>query len=230
MSFLALSRAPREGEPVKLRIQTVVRESTVPAIETGEGNCHVYLDATAPLQRSVEIVLNSKTHRVGVCNAAETLLVHKDRAGDVLPAVLTALADAGVTLHADAASAQAAPEGVATVPATDEDFATEYLSMDIAVKVVEDLDEALAHIRRFTTGHTEAIVTDDIGSADRFVAGLDSAAIMVNASTRFTDGGEFGLGAEIGISTQKLHARGPMGLGELTTTTWIAYGDGHVRP
>jgi glutamate-5-semialdehyde dehydrogenase len=218
---------PRGGRDL---IQTVVRESTVPAIETGEGNCHVYLDATAPLQRSVEIVLNSKTHRVGVCNAAETLLVHKDRAGDVLPAVLTALADAGVTLHADAASAQAAPEGVATVPATDEDFATEYLSMDIAVKVVEDLDEALAHIRRFTTGHTEAIVTDDIGSADRFVAGLDSAAIMVNASTRFTDGGEFGLGAEIGISTQKLHARGPMGLGELTTTTWIAYGDGHVRP
>jgi glutamate-5-semialdehyde dehydrogenase len=218
---------PRGGRDL---IQTVVRESTVPAIETGEGNCHVYLDATAPLARSIEIVLNSKTHRVGVCNAAETLLVHKDRAGDVLPAVLTALADAGVTLHADAASAQAAPEGVATVPATDEDFATEYLSMDIAVKVVDDLDEALAHIRRFTTGHTEAIVTDDIGSADRFVAGLDSAAIMVNASTRFTDGGEFGLGAEIGISTQKLHARGPMGLGELTTTTWIAYGDGHVRP
>ena len=218
---------PRGGRDL---IQTVVRESTVPAIETGEGNCHVYLDATAPLQRSVEIVLNSKTHRVGVCNAAETLLVHKDRAGDVLPTVLTALADAGVTLHADAASAQAAPEGVATVPATDDDYATEYLSMDIAVKVVDDLDEALAHIRRFTTGHTEAIVTDDIGSADRFVAGLDSAAIMVNASTRFTDGGEFGLGAEIGISTQKLHARGPMGLGELTTTTWIAYGDGHVRP
>ncbi|MCR6712981.1 MAG: glutamate-5-semialdehyde dehydrogenase [Demequina sp.] len=218
---------PRGGRDL---IQTVVRESTVPAIETGEGNCHVYLDATAPLARSIEIVLNSKTHRVGVCNAAETLLVHRDRAGDVLPAVLTALADAGVTLHADPATAQAAPEGVATVPATDEDFATEYLSMDIAVKVVDDLDEALAHIRRFTTGHTEAIVTDDIGSADRFVAGLDSAAIMVNASTRFTDGGEFGLGAEIGISTQKLHARGPMGLGELTTTTWIAYGDGHVRP
>jgi len=218
---------PRGGREL---IQAVVRESTVPAIETGEGNCHVYLDATAPLARSVDIVLNSKTHRVGVCNAAETLLVHKDRAADVLPAVLAALADAGVTLHVDAATAQAAPAGVATVPATDEDFATEYLSMDIAVKVVDDLDEALAHIRRFTTGHTEAIVTDDIGAADRFVAGLDSAAIMVNASTRFTDGGEFGLGAEIGISTQKLHARGPMGLGELTTTTWIAYGDGHVRP
>jgi glutamate-5-semialdehyde dehydrogenase len=218
---------PRGGRDL---IQTVVQESTVPAIETGEGNCHVYLDATAPLERSVEIVLNSKTHRVGVCNAAETLLVHKDRAADVLPAVLTALADAGVTLHVDGSTAKVAPTGVATVPATDEDYATEYLSMDIAVKVVDDLEEALAHIRRFTTGHTEAIVTDDIGSADRFVAGLDSAAIMVNASTRFTDGGEFGLGAEIGISTQKLHARGPMGLGELTTTTWIAYGDGHVRP
>jgi len=218
---------PRGGRDL---IQTVVRESTVPAIETGEGNCHVYLDASAPLERSVEIVINSKTHRVGVCNAAETLLVHKDRAGDVLPAVLRALADAGVTLHVDPATAQAAPAGVPTEPATDEDYATEYLSMDIAVKVVDDLDEALAHIRRFTTGHTEAIVTNDLAAADAFVAGLDSAAIMVNASTRFTDGGEFGLGAEIGISTQKLHARGPMGLGELTTTTWIAYGDGHVRP
>ena len=216
---------PRGGRDL---IQTVVRESTVPAIETGEGNCHVYLDASAPLERSVNIVLNSKTHRVGVCNAAETLLVHRDRVADVLPAVVTALADAGVTIHADSATALAVP-GVATVPATDEDYATEYLSMDIAVKVVDDLEEALAHIRRFTTGHTEAIVTDDIGAADRFIAGLDSAAIMVNASTRFTDGGEFGLGAEIGISTQKLHARGPMGLGELTTTTWIAYGDGHVR-
>jgi len=218
---------PRGGRDL---IQTVVRESTVPAIETGEGNCHVYLDASAPLERSVEIVINSKTHRVGVCNAAETLLVHKDRAGDVLPAVLRALADAGVTLHVDPATAQAAPAGVPTEPATDEDYATEYLSLDIAVKVVDDLDEALAHIRRFTTGHTEAIVTNDLAAADAFVAGLDSAAIMVNASTRFTDGGEFGLGAEIGISTQKLHARGPMGLGELTTTTWIAYGDGHVRP
>ena len=215
---------PRGGREL---IQQVVRDSTVPAIETGEGNCHVYLDASAPLQRSVDIVINSKTHRVGVCNAAETLLVHRDRVDDVLPAVATALHEAGVTLHVDPATAQAV--NVPTVPATDEDYAIEYLSLDIAVKVVDDLDEALAHIRRFSTGHTEAIVTDDIGAADRFVAGLDSAAIMVNASTRFTDGGEFGLGAEIGISTQKLHARGPMGLAELTTTTWIAYGDGHVR-
>ena len=215
---------PRGGREL---IQQVVRDSPVPAIETGEGNCHVYLDASAPLQRSIDIVINSKTHRVGVCNAAETLLVHRDRVNDVLPAVAAALHEAGVTLHVDQATAQAVT--VPTVQATEEDYAMEYLSLDIAVKVVDDLDEALAHIRRFSTGHTEAIVTDDIGAADRFVAGLDSAAIMVNASTRFTDGGEFGLGAEIGISTQKLHARGPMGLAELTTTTWIAYGDGHVR-
>lgn len=218
---------PRGGREL---IQTVVRESTVPAIETGEGNCHVYIDASAPTQRAVDIVLNSKTHRVGVCNAAETLLVHKDAAARVLPAVMEALAAKDVTLHTDDAAAGLAPEAARIVAATEEDWATEYLSFDLAVKVVDDLDEALAHIRRYSTGHTEAIVTDDIGAADRFVAGLDSAAIMVNASTRFTDGGQFGLGAEIGISTQKLHARGPMGLAELTTTTWIAYGDGHVRP
>lgn len=216
---------PRGGREL---IQTVVRESTVPAIETGEGNCHVYLDASAPLQRSIDIVLNSKTHRVGVCNAAETLLVHKD-AEDKLPAVLAALHEAGVTLHVDEAVAELAPDSVPTVPATDEDWATEYLSLDLAVKMVDTIDEAIAHIRQYTTGHTEAIVTEDIGAADHFVKHLDSAAIMVNASTRFTDGGEFGLGAEIGISTQKLHARGPMGLAELTTTTWVVYGDGHTR-
>jgi len=216
---------PRGGRDL---IQTVVRESTVPAIETGEGNCHVYLDASAPLQRSIDIVLNSKTHRVGVCNAAETLVVHKD-AEDKLPAVLEALHVAGVTLHVDEAAADLAPDNVPTVPATEEDWATEYLSMDIAVRVVDDIDEAIAHIRRYSTGHTKAIVTEDIGAADHFVKHLDSAAIMVNASTRFTDGGEFGLGAELGISTQKLHARGPMGLAELTTTTWVAYGDGHIR-
>ncbi|WP_291379225.1 glutamate-5-semialdehyde dehydrogenase [Demequina sp.] len=216
---------PRGGRGL---IQTVVRESTVPAIETGEGNCHVYLDADAPLERCIDIVVNSKTHRVGVCNAAETLLVHKD-AEDKLPAVLAALHEAGVTLHVDDAAADLAPDNVPTVPATEEDWATEYLSMDLAVRVVENIDEAIAHIRRYSTGHTEAIVTDDINAAEHFVSHLDSAAVMVNASTRFTDGGEFGLGAEIGISTQKLHARGPMGLAELTTTTWVVYGDGHVR-
>ncbi|MCJ7827206.1 MAG: glutamate-5-semialdehyde dehydrogenase, partial [Demequinaceae bacterium] len=217
---------PRGGRDL---IQAVVSESTVPAIETGEGNCHVYLDASAPVERSVAIVVNSKAQRVGVCNAAETLLVHRNAASRVLPAVLKALADAGVTLHADAEAAALAPKGVSSVPASDRDWATEYLSLDMAVKVVGSLEEAVTHIRAYGTGHTEAIVTDDIGAAEAFVQGLDSAAIMVNASTRFTDGGEFGLGAEIGISTQKLHARGPMGLEELTTTTWIAYGDGHIR-
>lgn len=215
---------PRGGREL---IQAVVRDSTVPAIETGEGNCHVYLDASAPLQRSVDIVLNSKTHRVGVCNAAETLLVHRDAAARVLPAVAAALVDAGVTLHADARATAAS--GVETVPATEEDWATEYLSLDLAVRVVDSLDEAIDHIQRYSTGHTEAIVTEDIGAADQFVSRLDTAAVLVNASTRFTDGAQFGLGAEIGISTQKLHARGPMGLGELTTTTWVVYGDGHIR-
>lgn len=216
---------PRGGKGL---IQTVVRESTVPAIETGEGNCHVYLDASAPLQRSIDIIVNSKTHRVGVCNAAETLLVHRD-AEDKLPAVLAALHEAGVTLHVDDAAAELAPDNVPTVPATEEDWETEYLSMDLAVKVVDSIENAIAHIARYSTGHTEAIVTDDINAAEYFVSHVDSAAVIVNASTRFTDGGEFGLGAEIGISTQKLHARGPMGLGELTTTTWVVYGDGHVR-
>lgn len=218
---------PRGGRSL---IQAVVRDSTVPAIETGEGNCHVYLDASAPLERSLDIVLNSKTHRVGVCNTAETLLVHRDNAAAVLPPILSALHQAGVRLHTDAATAELAPEGVPTVAATEEDWANEYLSMDLAVRVVDDLNGAIAHVQRYSTGHTEAIVTNDISSADTFVAQVDTAAVMVNASTRFTDGAEFGLGAEIGISTQKLHARGPMGLGELTTTTWTVYGEGHIRP
>ena len=217
---------PRGGRDL---IQAVVTESTVPAIETGEGNCHVYLDASAPVDRAVAITVNSKAQRVGVCNAAETLVVHRAAAARVLPAVMKALAEAGVTLHVDEEAAALAPTGVATVPATEDDWATEYLSYDMAVKVVGSLEEALAHIRAYSTGHTEAIVTEDIGAADAFVAGLDSAAIMINASTRFTDGAQFGLGAEVGISTQKLHARGPMGLEELTTTTWVVRGDGHVR-
>ncbi|WNM28283.1 glutamate-5-semialdehyde dehydrogenase [Demequina capsici] len=218
---------PRGGHGL---IQTVVRESTVPTIETGEGNCHVYVDASAPTERAVRIVVNSKAQRVGVCNAAETLLVHRDAAPRVMPALLEALAAEQVVLHGDESTAEFAPSTVQIVAATEEDWATEYLSLDIAVKVVDSIDDAIAHIQQYTTGHTEAIVTDDINAAEAFSTRLDTAAIMVNASTRFTDGGEFGLGAEIGISTQKLHARGPMGLGELTTTKWIVYGDGHVRP
>ena len=217
---------PRGGADL---IQTVVREASVPVVETGTGNCHVYLDASADRSMAVDIVLNSKTQRVGVCNAAETLLVHADAAPRVLPDVLAALSAADVVLHGDDRTAELAPEGVSVVPATDEDWATEYLSLDMAVRVVPDIDAAIEHIRTWTSGHTEAIVTTDLAASERFVAAMDSAAVMVNASTRFTDGGQFGLGAEIGISTQKMHARGPMGLPELTTTTWVVHGDGHVR-
>ncbi len=218
---------PRGGADL---IRTVVEQSTVPVIETGVGNVHVYVDASADVATAVEIVMNAKTQRVGVCNAAETLLVHADAAPAFLPAALAALSGAGVVLHGDAASSSFAPESVEIVPAVDDDWATEYLALELAVRVVDSLDEAIEHIRTWSSGHTEAIVTNDLRSADRFVAEIDSAAIMVNASTRFTDGGQLGLGAEIGISTQKLHARGPMGLAELTTTKWVVQGDGHVRP
>jgi len=217
---------PRGGADL---IQTVVREASVPVVETGVGNCHVYLDASADRAMAIGIVMNSKTQRVGVCNAAETLLVHADAAARLLPDVLAALAGAGVRLHGDDRTAALAPEGVVVLPATEVDWATEYLSMDLAVRVVDDLEAAIEHIRTWSTGHTEAIVTGDLAASDRFVAALDSAVIMVNASTRFTDGGQFGLGAEIGISTQKMHARGPMGLAELTTTKWIVHGEGQVR-
>ncbi len=217
---------PRGGADL---IATVVRESTVPVIETGVGNVHVYVDASADPAVALPILLNAKTQRVGVCNAAETLLVHRDAAAGFLPSALTALADAGVTVHGDARTQELAPEAVAVVPATEHDWATEYLALDLAVRVVDDLDAALEHIRTWSSGHTEAIVTRDLAASERFVAEVDSAAVMVNASTRFTDGGQLGLGAEIGISTQKLHARGPMGLAELTTTKWVVHGDGHVR-
>jgi glutamate-5-semialdehyde dehydrogenase len=218
---------PRGGADL---IQTVVRESTVPVIETGIGNCHVYVDAAADLDKALPIVLNSKTHRVSVCNAAESLLVHRSVAANFLPAVLAQLGSAGVTIHGDPElEAPAKDAGAAYSLATDEDFAREYLSLDISVRVVDSLDEALAHVRRYSTGHTEAIVTEDRAAARRWVAEVDAAAVLVNASTRFTDGGEFGFGAEIGISTQKLHARGPMGLAELTTTKWVVEGDGQIR-
>ena len=218
---------PRGGADL---IATVVREATVPVIETGVGNCHLFVDASADQADALAILLNSKTQRVGVCNAVETLLVHADVADAFLPSALAALGAAGVTVHGDERTLGLAPQGVATVAATEEDWATEYLSLDLAVRVVDGLDAAVEHVRAWSTGHTEAIVTQDLRAAERFVAEVDSAAVIVNASTRFTDGGQFGLGAEIGISTQKLHARGPMGLAELTTTKWVVHGDGHVRP
>ncbi len=216
---------PRGGASL---IQRVVRESRVPVIETGEGNCHVYVDASADPGIAEAVVLNSKTHRVSVCNSAETLLVHRDV--PFLPRLLRALTDAGVTVHGDPAVLEAAGTGAPSVlAATDEDWAAEYLSMDMAVRVVDDLPEALDHIARWSTGHTEAIVADSATAIAAFTAGVDAAAVLVNASTRFTDGGEFGFGAEIGISTQKLHARGPLGLPELTSTTYVVTGRGHVR-
>lgn len=218
---------PRGGADL---IQTVVRESTVPVIETGVGNCHIFIDESADIAMAVDIVRNSKTQRVGVCNAAETLLVHAAIAHEVLPALVQMLDEEGVTLHADHAVQQFAQPETRMVEATDEDWATEYLALDLAVKIVDSLDQAIEHIHTWTSGHTEAIVTQSYESSERFIAELDSAAIMVNASTRFTDGGQFGLGAEIGISTQKLHARGPMGLSELTTTKWVVRGEGQVRP
>ena len=217
---------PRGGAGL---IASVVQNATVPVIETGVGNCHVYVDASADTEQARAIVLNSKTHRPSVCNAAETLLVHAGAADRVLPLVLGDLAAAGVVLHGDEAAIAAAPPGVEVKPATETDWRAEYLALEMAVRVVDDLDAALAHIDAYSSGHTEAIVTADLRAAQRFTTGVDSAAVMVNASTRFTDGAELGLGAEIGISTQKLHARGPMGLAELTTTRWIVTGDGHVR-
>lgn len=217
---------PRGGASL---IETVVRESKVPVIETGTGNVHIVIDASADVDDAVEIVVNAKTQRVGVCNAVETLLVHRDMAPEVLPRVAARLAEHDVTLHADADSAPLL--GAAkVVEATDADWSTEYLSLDLAVKQVATLDEAIAHIQEFSSGHTEVLLTQNVRAMQRFVAEVDAAVVAVNASSRFTDGGEFGLGAELGISTQKLHARGPMGLAELTTTKWIVVGDGHVRP
>ncbi|MBK3547992.1 glutamate-5-semialdehyde dehydrogenase [Streptomyces sp. MBT60] len=218
---------PRGGASL---IRTVVEQSTVPVIETGTGNCHVYVDAQTDLAMAVDILINSKAQRPSVCNAAETLLVHKDVADDFLPLALNALAEAGVTVHGDEHVLERAEGSKATVvPATTEDWETEYLSYDIAAAVVDSLDAAVAHIRLWSSGHTEAIVTTSQAAARRFTQLVDSTTVAVNASTRFTDGGQFGFGAEIGISTQKLHARGPMGLPELTSTKYIVTGDGHTR-
>ncbi|MFB8417882.1 glutamate-5-semialdehyde dehydrogenase [Streptomyces albidoflavus] len=218
---------PRGGAAL---IRRTVEESTVPVIETGTGNCHVYVDAEADLDTAVDILVNSKAQRPSVCNSAETVLVHRDIAAAFLPRALDALAEAQVTVHGDARVRELAEDSKATVvEATDEDWATEYLSYDLAAAVVDSLDDAVAHIRRWSSGHTEAIVTTSQAAARRFTQRVDSTTVAVNASTRFTDGGEFGFGAEIGISTQKLHARGPMGLPELTSTKYILTGDGHIR-
>ncbi|OZG59649.1 Gamma-glutamyl phosphate reductase [Bifidobacterium myosotis] len=221
---------PRGGAGL---IQAVVRNSKVPVIETGAGNVHIYVDRSGDLGKAIPIILNAKTQRVGVCNAAEKLLVHKDVAAEFLPAIATTLAQADVVLQADTVSYDiiqgAAIEGAALNHATDEDWDTEYLALRMGVKVVADLDEAIEHINRHSTGHTESIIAEDYEAIETFTKRIDSAVVMVNASTRFTDGGVFGFGAELGISTQKMHARGPMGLQEMTTTKWIGYGTGQVR-
>lgn len=209
---------PRGGAGL---INAVVRDAQVPTIETGTGNCHVYVHSAADLDMAEAIVLNAKTRRPSVCNAAETVLIDAAVAETALPRLSKSLEDAGVTIHGDLPG---------QVPATDADWGEEYLTMDIAVKVVDDLDAAVEHINTWGTGHTEAIVTADLAAAREFTARVDAAAVMVNASTAFTDGEQFGFGAEIGISTQKLHARGPMALPELTSTKWIVWGDGQTRP
>jgi glutamate-5-semialdehyde dehydrogenase len=218
---------PRGGADL---IRSVVEEATVPVIETGVGNCHVYVDEAADLPMALEILLNAKTSRPSVCNAAESLLVHAGVATEFLAMALPALCDAGVTVHGDpAVVAAGSTAGVDVESADADDYAAEYLSLDLSAAVVPSLEAAIVHIRQYGTGHTEAIVTGSQAAARRFVAEVDAAAVMVNASTRFTDGSEFGFGAEIGISTQKLHARGPMGLPELTSTKYVLTGSGHIR-
>ena len=213
---------PRGGAGL---IDNVVRNSQVPVIETGVGNCHIFVDAGADQQMALNIVINAKVQRPSVCNAAETLLVHADIADSFVPKVLQTLAAHGVVVHGDS---QVAAYGD-VIPAEERDFAEEYLSLDLAVAVVDSLDAALHHIRRYSTGHTETIITESQTSAARFTAEVDAAAVLVNASSRFVDGGEFGFGAEIGISTQKLHARGPMGLPEMTSTKYVVTGSGQIR-
>ena len=214
---------PRGGAGL---IEAVVQGSKVPVIETGTGNCHLYVDAAADCEVALAILMNAKTQRPSVCNAVETLLVHRDIADAFVPRALAALAEHGVRVHGD--PAMCAYSG-AVVPASATEYDQEYLSLDLAAKVVASLEEGIGHIRRHTSGHSETIVTADQRAADRFVSEVDAAAVLVNASSRFVDGGEFGFGAEIGISTQKLHARGPMGLAEMTSTKYVVIGEGQVR-
>ena len=207
-------------------IKAVVEDSKVPVIETGDGVTHLFIDESANPEWSIEIVHNSKVQRPSTCNALETLLVHEAVAKTILPKVLTKLAESGVTIHGDDATRAVFPSAVAAVEA---DWSAEYYSLDLAVKVVSGLDQALQHIAKYSTHHTEVIITDSAANAERFLSEVDSAVVMVNAATRFTDGGQFGFGAEVGISTQKLHARGPMGLSELTSTKWLVRGSGQTR-
>lgn len=219
---------PRGGAAL---IRACVEGAKVPVIETGTGNCHVYVHASADLERARAIVMNAKTQRVGVCNAAESLLVDRAVAPAFLPDMLAELADAGVLLHCDEES-RALAAGVPAelvVPATERDWGTEYLALEMSVRVVEGVDEAIEHVNRYGTGHSDAIVADSYEACEAFLSGVDAAVVYANASTRFTDGAVFGLGAEIGISTQKLHARGPMGAAELTTTKYVVHGSGQVR-
>ena len=214
---------PRGGKGL---IRSVVRYSTVPVIETGSGNCHIYVDESADIEMAANIIFNAKTQRIGVCNACESLVIHSGIINKALPAIKARLDTKNVEMRGDE-RAMIAANGV--LPASDEDFAEEYLDYIISVKTVDSLDEAIRHINKYSTKHSEAIITQNKANADEFLARIDSSSVYVNASTRFTDGGEFGLGAEIGISTQKLHARGPMGLRELTTTKYLIYGNGQVR-
>jgi len=214
---------PRGGAGL---IRQVVEEAKVPVIQTGDGVVHIFVDETARLDWAVEIIHNAKVQRPSVCNAVETLLIHENAVERILPAVLDRLSESGVTVHGDEVTQQ---NFFAAVAATEEDWRAEYHDLDIAVKVVNNLDEALAHIATYSTKHTESIITENVSNAERFLNEVDSSTVMVNASTRFTDGGEFGFGAEVGISTQKLHARGPMGLQELTSTKWLVRGSGQVR-
>ena len=215
---------PRGGAGL---IKSVVNNSKVPVIETGVGNCHVYVDDSADIKMAADIVFNAKTSRPSVCNAIETVLVHKDIADKALPAIKAELDKMNVEIRGCERTKQILGDSI--IPATEDDYAREFLDYILAIKVVDSIDDAIAHIAKYSSGHSESIVTSDYRNADKFTSCVDSAAVYVNASTRFTDGGEFGLGAEIGISTQKLHARGPMGLNELTSSKYVIHGDGQIR-
>ncbi len=218
---------PRGGAGL---IRTVVENATIPVIETGTGNCHIYVDESADFQMACDIIINAKTQRIGVCNACESLLVHQNIVDGFIPVLEKRLAEKNVEIHADETIQKVSIAGANVIPATEEDWGTEYLDYKISAKTVASVDEAIAHINRYNTGHSEAIITNNYANAEKFLNEVDAAAVYVNASTRFTDGFEFGFGAEIGISTQKLHARGPMGLEALTSTKYIIYGNGQIRP